>query len=117
MSLSLDAVASNESMSRTRKRKIKSLRDLSLSVLTNKVPKNVLNITYSEFIWPERLKCWKSSSPLLDEIKIKETNEPEYWFYIPEYSESRSQLEVRCIDSTHLLTRNGVNVVKEDLTE
>ena len=103
--LSLDAVASNESMSRTRKRKIKSLRDLSLSVLTNKVPKNVLNITYSEFIWPERLKCWKSSSPLLDEIKIKETNEPEYWFYIPEYSESRSQLEVRCIDSTHLLTR------------
>ena len=41
----------------------------------------------------------------MDETKIKDTNEPDYWFYIPEYSESRSQLEIRCIDSTYLLTR------------
>lgn len=31
--------------------------------------------------------------------------QPDFWFYKPEYSESRNQLEVRSIDSTHLLTR------------
>ena len=112
-----DAVTSNEVMARMQRRKIKSLRDLSLSTLTNKVPKTVLNITYSEFIWPDRLKCWKSSSPLLDGLKIKDTDEPDYWFYIPEYSESRSQLEVRCIDSTHLLTRTRRKCCKGGLDE
>ena len=39
--------------------------------------------------------------------KISAPNDPEpdVWFYSPEYSETRQQLEVRCIDSTQLLTR------------
>ena len=27
------------------------------------------------------------------------------WFYLPEFSQSRGQFEVKCIDSSHLLTR------------
>ena len=55
-------------------------------------------------------------SPLTDETKIKDTNEPDYSFYIPEYNESRSQLEVRCIDSKHFLTRTRCKCCKGELT-
>ena len=30
---------------------------------------------------------------------------PDFWFSIPEYSNERHQLEVKCVDSTHLFTR------------
>ena len=36
---------------------------------------------------------------------IDDSAYPSLWFYTPEFSETRQQLEVRCIDSTHLLTR------------
>ncbi|KAJ8316748.1 hypothetical protein KUTeg_005694 [Tegillarca granosa] len=68
------------------------------------VPKTALNIAYTEYAWPERLQTWKTQSPINDEIKVIGSY-PNYWFYIPEFSYDRQQLEVRCIDSSHLLTR------------
>ena len=35
-------------------RKVKSLRDLSSAVLSKSVPKQILNIVYSEYIWPDK---------------------------------------------------------------
>lgn len=32
-------------------------------------------------------------------------SDEEFWFYSPSYSKTRQQLEIACIDSTHLLTR------------
>ena len=90
-----------------RKKPIQRLSEKAASVMQSKqVPKQVLNISYSEYIWPEKLEGWKRCSPLKNEIKIDDTDCPEYWFYIPEYSNVRKQLEVKCVDSTHLLTRS-----------
>ena len=71
---------------------------------SKKVPKQVLNASYSEYIWPEKLEDWNRRSPLQNEVKIKDTELPDYWFYIPEFSTRRQQLEVKCVDSTLLLT-------------
>ena len=58
----------------------------------------------SELYLQLRLKEWKDMSPLQDSVKVPDINEPNFWFYIPELSTKRGQLEVRCVDSTHLLT-------------
>lgn len=86
-------------------RKPKCLRDLAKSVIMSKVPKSVLNTAYAEYVWPERLKTWEQESSITNSVKIGTTTEPEFWFSQPEYSENRKQLEVKCIDSTHLFTR------------
>jgi len=94
----------NTNNAKIRKKIIPSLKDLSLRTLNSKVPKHCLNIIFAEYLWPEELKTWQSSSPL--KINVSGiTSYPDLWFYQPEYSSMRNQLEVRCIDSSHLLTR------------
>ncbi|KAJ8316700.1 hypothetical protein KUTeg_005748 [Tegillarca granosa] len=79
--------------------------EYALGVLTGRNdPKTALNIAYAEYAWPERLQTWKTQSPINDEMKVIGSY-PDYWFYIPEFSYDRQQLEVRYIDSSHLLTR------------
>lgn len=98
----------------TRKKfQVKTLKDLSRKVLIGKsVPKMALNIAYAEYVWPNTLKHWRESSALKDDVKISETGFPDYWFYIPEQSHKRQQLEVSCIDSSHLLTRMRRKICK-----
>lgn len=81
--------------------------------------KHVINVSYAEFIWPSRLQKWYDNSFVDNKVKIDDTNLPEFWFYIPEFSLTRDQLEVRCIDSSHLLTRTRRKICKggiENLT-
>ena len=73
-------------------------------MLSKSVPKQILNIVNSEYIWPDEYKLWLSETPLANNPKVEGTEYPDVWFYVPEYSRTREQLEVRCIDSTHLLT-------------
>ena len=101
-------VSENVITSKPRKhaKPIQKLSVKATSVLqSKKMPKQVLNASYSEYIWPEKLEDWKRLSPLQNEVKIDDTELPDYWFYIPEYNTRRQQLEVKCVDSTHLLTR------------
>ncbi|KAJ8309057.1 hypothetical protein KUTeg_013931 [Tegillarca granosa] len=84
---------------------IHRLSEIAINVLKKKVPKSILNIAYAEYKWPDKRTEWESDSPLNNNVKIHDSTFPDFWFYVPEYSESRKQLEVRCIDSTHLLTR------------
>ena len=86
-------------------RKVKSLRDSSSAVLSKAVPKQILNIVYSEYIFPDKYMQWLSETPLAKSPNVDGTDYPDIWFYVPEYSRAREQLEIRCIDSTHLLTR------------
>jgi hypothetical protein len=44
--------------------------------------------------------------------KIYDLNIPDYWFYVPEFSTVRGQLEVKCIDSSHVLTRTRRKLCK-----
>ena len=69
----------------------------------SKIHKSVLNIAYAEHIWPERKREWERQAPISNTVKIEDTTEPELWFAQPEVSERRNQLEVKCVDSTHLL--------------
>ena len=86
-------------------KKIKPLSVLCREKINSKVPKMVLNISYAEYVWETRLQQWKSTSPVQDNVKISGTEDPDFWFSIPEYSNERHQLEVKCVDSTHLFTR------------
>ena len=96
-------------------RKVKSLRDLSSAVLSKSVPKQILNIVYCEYIWPDKYMQWLSETPVPNSPKVDGTDYPDIWFYVPEYSRAREQLEVRCIDSTHLLTRTRRKACKGGL--
>ena len=98
---------------RIQNRTPKSLSALSKKIISGKqMPKEVLNIIYARFCWPAKLQKWREDSPLKDDIKIEGTEEPQFWFYIPEYSSKRNQLEVKCIDSSHLLTRTRRKICK-----
>lgn len=83
----------------------KTLRELSSDFVSKKVPKACLNIVWAEYIWPRKLSIWKDSSPVQDTVKVGDSEYPDFLLYHPEFSERRGQLEVRCIDSSHLLTR------------
>ena len=83
----------------------KTLKELASCKLSKCVKKGDLSVSYAGYIWPDRFRQWKSESCLSKDPKINDTAEPEFWFYTPEFSRKRNQLEVRCIDSTHLLTR------------
>ena len=84
----------------------KSLKDQAKIVLMGKeVTKHALNIMYSEYAWKEKLSEWNNCSPLAHNLTVRSCDFPDYWFYIPDYSNERHPLEVRCVDSSHLLTR------------
>lgn len=86
-------------------RRVHKLSDMCLKILQTKVPKRVLNIAHAEYHWLAELDKWENSSTIQNTVKIEGTDDPEYWFYQPEFNEQRQQIEVKCIDSTHLLTR------------
>lgn len=91
-----------------RRHKFKSLSDLAFAVVS-KMKKSELNIVYSEYLWPQEFEKWKKDRPKIsfDQRNLMELESvmPDYWFYYPNQSSSRDQLEVSCVDSTHLLTR------------
>ena len=94
-----------EQKHKKRSQKIKSLKDLAASVLSKSVSKQQLNIAMAGYMWPSKYQEWIKESPLVYSPKVDDMDYPTFWFYQPDYSELRQQLEVRCIDSTHLLTR------------
>jgi hypothetical protein len=83
---------------------VQRLSTLAFKSLKN-VPKSVINIACAEYLWPDKLNSWRSHSPIKQNMKIDGLDTSYSWFYVPELVDSRNQLEVRCIDSTHLLTR------------
>ncbi|KAI8490370.1 hypothetical protein Bbelb_316380 [Branchiostoma belcheri] len=74
-------------------------------LLSNQYPKQALNVTLSEYKYAVKQKEWEETSAVNNDVKVEGTNEPDAWFYKPEFSTERSQLEVSCIDGDHLLTR------------
>ena len=85
-----------------RTRKVPTLSSLSLKVVA-KIPKQVLVLAKAVFEFPHELYVWTIESPVRNSIRILE-NEPFGWFYRPTYSIERQQLEIRCLDATHLFT-------------
>ncbi|XP_060561338.1 uncharacterized protein LOC132721103 [Ruditapes philippinarum] len=83
---------------------VKSLRELSAKVVSN-MSKQVLNCALAEIIWSEKYEDWKLQTRVSQNCYIEGIGISREWFYHPEYSTNRSQLEVKCIDATHLLTR------------
>lgn len=97
-----DSIKNN---SRGRHATVKTLSELSVKVLmSTKVSKHAINVSYAEYIWQDRLTKWYASNPNCESI-IYDLNIPDYWFYVPEFSTVCDKLEVKCIDSSHLLTR------------
>ncbi|XP_052820581.1 uncharacterized protein LOC128246428 [Mya arenaria] len=78
---------------------VKSLTEMATKEIA-KFKKEHLNVIEAEYEWPEAYNEWQMSmvDVTVDGIEYE-------WFYHPEYSIERQQYEVRCIDSTHLLTR------------
>ena len=54
----------------------------------------MLNIVYAQYVWPENYMKWINDSALRENPKFDGSAYPEFWFYIPEFSERRQQLEV-----------------------
>ena len=99
--------AGKKKSSKSKKRclKIKSLEELAADVLSKHVSKHQLNVAIAGYIWPSRYQKWVEEGPLRLNPKVDDTDYPTFWFYQPDFSDARQQLEVRCIDSTHILTR------------
>ncbi|XP_035687318.1 uncharacterized protein LOC118423289 [Branchiostoma floridae] len=74
-------------------------------LLSNQYPKQALNVSLSEYRYAVKQKEWEGTSAISNDVKVEGTSEPAAWFYKPEFSTERSQLEVSCIDGDHLLTR------------
>ena len=100
----LQAPAAQQKRKSTRN-SMKSLSELSLKVLISTLTKHTMNRIYAELIWPEKYQAWVANGPTKASVCLDDKQIIDQWFYIPEYSERRGQLEVRCIDATHLLTR------------
>ena len=84
----------------------KKLSDISKAILnSHKVTKRQLNIAYAQHIWPTKYSEWKAHSPMVVESAINDNEDNPVWFSVPEFSETRSQLEVKSVDATHLFTR------------
>lgn len=50
-------------------KQVRKLSDLSRAVIMSKVPKQSLNISYAEYLWPTKLKEWRDASPVNDNVK------------------------------------------------
>lgn len=78
---------------------VTTLKELAKRAV-GKYTKHELNVIMAEYTWDKKYAAWRKN------LKANSLNGKEHqWFYLPEYSQSRNQLEVKCIDSTHLLTR------------
>ena len=100
------AIRQRTTKGKQRQQTAKKLSELSATVVS-KLPKRCLNIIYAELIRQERLEAWASET---EGVTVEGSQYD--WFYRPEYSLERDQYEVRCIDSTHLLTRTRSKVCK-----
>ncbi|XP_013399595.1 uncharacterized protein LOC106165781 [Lingula anatina] len=92
----------------TRKKNPPSLLSLATKQLTGKkYAKSYLNVSYAEWRFPQKVSQWNKNLPFNHDMVIPglEKYFPLQWSYSPQYSASRDQLELRRIDSTHLLTR------------
>lgn len=78
----------------------KSLAAIATKQVSICLKKSDLNIIYAEFIWQEEYRSWIEKQK--NKIAINDADSP---FYFPVYNEFRGQLEVCCVDSSHLLTR------------
>ncbi|KAH3875896.1 hypothetical protein DPMN_039178 [Dreissena polymorpha] len=79
--------------------KVVTLRELAAKTIS-KYTKEELHVLFAEYKWPCEYNVWKEE---LDNITVNGSKID--WFYKPEHSLVRNQHEVKCIDSTHLLTR------------
>lgn len=80
--------------------KPKRLSEMAFKSVSSSLKKSDLNIIYAEYLWPEVFQKWNLEHSNSVKLQNEETQ-----FYYPAYSESRKQLEVSCVDSSHLLTR------------
>ncbi|XP_067667650.1 uncharacterized protein [Haliotis asinina] len=96
---------------------VPSLKTLTGNVLqSTKYPKLALNVSYANWTFPRVLAKWKQESKVDFNMNVggSQLNDIE-WFYIPEWSASRCQLEGKQIDIHHLLTRHRSAPCKGDL--
>lgn len=78
----------------------KSLAEMALKQVSTSLKKADINIIYAEFLWPTEYRKW------IEYQKCKTaTIGLDNHYYYPSFSELRNQLEVCCVDSSHLLTR------------
>ncbi|XP_035679573.1 uncharacterized protein LOC118417915 [Branchiostoma floridae] len=99
----------------TRLRSPSSLAIMCKKFLKGKgYPKAALNASYADFVFPRRLTEWKEKSFVKHNLVIPGLG-PMDWFYIPEYSKARDQLEVRKIDYTHTLTAHRRAICKRNI--
>lgn len=91
----------------SRKKSVKNLTELAYHQVS-KMKKSELDICYAEFIWPRKLKEWLEKKPIIDnhiqevvEISLSQeadhmlssSYKPNVWFYYPNFSNNRKQLE------------------------
>ncbi|XP_053407926.1 uncharacterized protein LOC128559645 [Mercenaria mercenaria] len=85
----------------------KRLQDIAAGILIKaSYPKQVLNIAYAEYIWPERVKLWKEKNRVAQTIMVKtETEEMNFEpYYVPEFDENSGVFRIFTYDKTHLGT-------------
>ena len=90
---------------RFRMHKVSSLQNLTVKVLkSKKLPKTVLNIAYSQYLFPTYLDKWQSTSPVCSTIHIGNQELEMDWYSHPEISPATGEILCKCLDSHHLLT-------------
>ncbi|XP_045178040.2 uncharacterized protein LOC123538138 [Mercenaria mercenaria] len=85
-----------------RKRNVPSLKKIAQRVIMKRsYPKRVLNVAYSNFIWPEKLRQWTVNARVSNAVKIYGIDEDFYPYYVPDKSE-QGDFEIFVYDKTHL---------------
>lgn len=114
---------------------MKRLSDIAYNKVGKTFRKIDLNIIYAEYIWDQKLRDWYNNFPIdeafPDFITTQGQSKPDFehiteaknvddqsshvnnnmsdlseqFFYAPSTSAERNQIEVYCVDSSHLLTR------------
>lgn len=88
---------------RIRKRSPPQLKVLASREIKKKTyPKQVINIVFANFIWPEKLKCWRASACVDDQVIISGLEDVLEPYYVPDRNPDSGEFELFVYDKTHL---------------
>ena len=88
---------------RVKSKSVCSLKTLAGRVIKKKeYPKQVLNIAYANFVWPDRVKQWHESASVNETVTIVGLENTLVPYYVPDKDPKTGDFELFVYDKTHL---------------
>ena len=97
-------------------RRLNTLKRMCQDVV-RKFPKDILNVVYAEYIFPQKLKEWRGDALIADDVKINGCNEPGAWYCQPEHMPEFNMYLFSLLDAEHILVNARAKVCSTGIPE